>query len=191
MELISSSEPQKSGRFLLRMPPELHVALHSAARASGLSLNTYCVRQLAAAGLRGTTDEDAISLVARAREVVGEALLSVVLFGSWARGEATPASDVDALLVVDSGLKLSRAIYRAWDARPITWRERRVDSHFTHFPLEAEFSGLWAELAVDGIVLCDRDWKLSAHLALIRRRIASGRLVRRVVHGQPYWKEAT
>lgn len=173
------------------MPSDLHVALHGAACASGLSLNAYCVRQLAAAGLRSTTDEDAISLVARAREVVGEALLSVLLYGSWVRGEATPASDVDALVVVDSSLELSRAMYRAWDARPITWRERRVDPHFTHFPIEAEFSGLWAELAVDGIVLCDRDWKLSAHLARVRRRIASGKLVRRVVHGQPYWAEAT
>ncbi|MCY4188977.1 MAG: hypothetical protein OXD30_10890 [Bryobacterales bacterium] len=54
----------------------------------------------------------------------------------------------------------------------------------------AECSGLWAEVALDGIVLWDRDWKLSAQLARIRRRIAGGRLVRRVVHGQPYWTEA-
>ena len=51
------------------------------------------------------------------------------------------------------------------------------------------FSGLWAEVALDGTVLFDRGWMLSARLARVRRAIADGRLVRRVVHGQPYWTE--
>ena len=174
------------------MPPALHAVLQGAApaRASGLSLNAYCVRQLAQAGLGVAGDEDATALLARARAVAGDALSAVVLHGSWVRGEATPASDVDALVVVESRLALSRALYRAWDAQPITWRGRRVDPHFVHPAPEGEVSGLWAELALDGIVLFERDWKLSAHLARIRRAIVAGRLVRRVVHGQPYWTEA-
>ena len=50
--------------------------------------------------------------------------------------------------------------------------------------------GFWAEVAVDGIVLFERDWRLSTHLARVRRAIAERRLVRRLAHGQPYWTEA-
>ncbi|MDE0126219.1 MAG: toxin-antitoxin system HicB family antitoxin [Bryobacterales bacterium] len=190
MGTISNSASKRSGRFVLRMPPELHATLHEAARTSGLSLNAYCVRQLAAAGVGGSGDADAMAVVTRAREVAGIALLAVVLHGSWVRGEATHSSDVDALIVVDSRLALTRALYRAWDERPVTWRARRVDPHFAHPPVDGEFSGLWAELAVDGIVVFEQDWRLSAHLARIRRSIAGGRLVRQVVHGQPYWTDA-
>ena len=182
-------ESPKSGRFVLRMPPALHAALHSAAHANGLSLNAYCVRQLEGLGLGVANDTEATSLVLYARAVAGEALSAVVLHGSWARGEACPASDVDALIVVDSRLPLSRDLYRAWDAQPITWRGHRVDPQFVHLPADGETSGLWAEVAVDGTVLFERDWELTPHLARIRRRIAAGQLVRRVTHGQPYWTE--
>ncbi len=187
---MSVGGSQKSGRFILRMPPVLHTALHRAARTSGLSLNAYCVRQLEAVDLGVASDEDVTSLVARARAVVGNTLSAVALHGSWVRGEATSASDVDALILVDSRMALSRALYRAWDAQPLTWRGRPVDPHFVHLASEGEVSGLWAEVAVDGLVVFERDWKLSAHLARIRRAIAAGRLVRRIVHGQPYWTEA-
>ena len=188
--MVSESESRKSGRFVLRMPSELHVSLHDAARASGLSLNAYCVAQLAAAGFGGSGDADAIAVVRRATEVAGGALTAVVLHGSWVRDEATSSSDVDFLIVVDSRLALTRALYRAWDAQPVTWRGRRVDPHFARPPVEGEFSGLWAEVAVGGIVVFEKDWKLSAQLVRIRRAVAAGRLVRRVVHGQPYWTEA-
>ncbi|MXY25757.1 MAG: toxin-antitoxin system HicB family antitoxin [Acidobacteria bacterium] len=190
--MTSTRAQPKSGRFVLRMPPALHTALDGAAQASGLSLNAYCVRHLAAAGLGAAGDEDAGALITRARAVAGDALSAVLLHGSWVRGEATPASDVDALIVVDSRLSLSRDLYRQWDAQPITWRGRRMDPHFVQPAAgEGQFSGLWAEVALDGIVLYERDWKVSAHLAKIRRAIAAGRLVRRVVHGQPYWTETS
>lgn len=188
--MMSISGSARSGRFVLRMPPALHAALHGAARESGLSLNTYCVRRLAAAGSGVAADQDAAALLTRARAVVGDALAAVVLHGSWVRGEAGPASDVDALLVVEPRLALTRALYRAWDAKPVTWRGRRVDPHFVHPAADEAFSGLWAEVALDGAVLFDREWMLSAWLARVRRAMADGRLVRRVVHGQPYWTEA-
>ena len=188
--MMSSAGSPKSGRFVLRMPPALHAALHDAARDRGLSLNAYCVRRLAAAWSGVAADQDAAALLTRARAVVGDALAAVVLHGSWVRGEAGPASDVDALLVVEPHLALTRALYRAWDAQPVTWRGRRVDPHFVHPAADEGFSGLWAEVALDGTVLFDREWMLSARLARLRRAIADGRLVRRVVHGQPYWTEA-
>lgn len=178
---------QKSGRFLLRMPPSLHTALDGAAQAAGLSLNEYCVRRLASAG---SSHDDAAALVARASSVAGSGLKAVVLHGSWVRGEATSASDVDALIVVDRRIRLTRALYRLWDAEPVTWQDRPVDAHFVHPAAEDTFSGLWAEVAIYGQVLFDCDGWVPKYLISVRQAIAEGRLVRRVVHGQPYWAEA-
>lgn len=188
--MTSPDTPGKSGRFLLRMPPPLHAALDGAARTAGMSLNEYCVRRLAAFGV-SIDDGDAVALVARAAVIAGDALAGVLLHGSWVRGYATPTSDVDVIVVVEPRVALNRALYRTWDEQPVTWREHPVDAHFVHPPGDDTLSGLWAEAAVDGLVLFDRGGQLSAALARVRRAIADGRLVRRVVHGQPYWTETT
>jgi hypothetical protein len=117
-------------------------------------------------------------------------LLGVVLFGSYARGEAGTASDVDLLVVVDQRVPLTRSLYREWDAGPVTWDDRRVEPHFVHLPQPtAVTGGVWAEAALDGIVLFERRMAVSRRLADVRRHVLSGRLVRRMVHGQPYWAE--
>ena len=188
--MTSHDTAAKSGRFLLRMPPPLHAALDGAARGAGLSLNEYCVRQLAAAE-PVAADGDAVTLVARAGGVAGGALMGVLLHGSWVRGDATPTSDVDAIVVVEPRVDLSRALYRTWDEQPVTWKGRPVDAHFVHPPRNDTVSGLWAEAAIDGLVLFDRRGHLSTALARIRRAVADGRLIRRTVHGQPYWAEAS
>jgi hypothetical protein len=171
----------------LRLPAALHSALQAAARTAGLSLNEYCARRLAGSGPALSVDADAAALVSRAAEVAGDALLAVVIYGSWARGDSTATSDVDALVVVDRRLGLTRAVYRTWDESPVCWQGRAVDPHFVHLPHGAFNAGVWGEVAIDGIVLFERDPRLSAHLARVRRAMAEGRLVRRVVHGQPYW----
>ena len=184
----SRSPSAKSGRFVLRMPGPTHAMLEAAARASGLSLNAYCVRKLTDVGLPGGLADEQV-FISRAAAIAGEALVAVILHGSWARGDATPRSDVDLLVVVEPRVAPNRQWYREWDGRPMTWQGRAVDPHFVHPPAEGALSGLWAETAVDGIVIFDRDRRISAALARIRRAIASGRLARRVVHGQPYWTE--
>ncbi|MCY4598455.1 MAG: toxin-antitoxin system HicB family antitoxin [Acidobacteria bacterium] len=188
--MTSHDTAAKSGRFLLRMPPPLHAALDGAARAAGLSLNEYCVRRLATAGL-STGDADAVALVSRASDVAGGSLAGVLLHGSRVRGDATATSDVDAIVVVEPRVDLSRALYRTWDEQPVTWQGRPVDAHFVHPPGDDTFSGLWAEAAIDGLVLFDRGGRLAGALARVRRAIADGRIVRRVAHGQPYWAEAS
>jgi predicted nucleotidyltransferase len=178
-----------SGRFVLRLSPDLHAALQTAAHRAGVSLNEYCVRRLSAPAPTMATDESALELLRRAQAVAGDALVGVVLHGSWTRGDATPASDVDVLVVVDTRVRLTRALYRAWDRAPVTWNGRTVDPHFVH-PLSKVASGFWGEVAIDGIVLFERDLRVSRALVAIRREIAAGRLVRRVVHGHPYWTAA-
>jgi len=180
-----------SGRFVLRIDPSLHGALREAARAMGVSLNEYCARKLAAPSPESAGVDLATEAVRRAAEVVGEGLIAVAAFGSWARAELHDESDVDLLVVVEEDTELSRNLYLAWDEAPIRWRGHRAEPHFVHFPDPGRtLIGLWAEVAIDGIVFFARDLRLSRLLAGVRRDIAAGRIIRRVVHGQAYWTEA-
>jgi hypothetical protein len=157
----------------------------------GASLNDYCARKLAApigslAGWQGATEA-----VLRAASLVGDALVGVVGFGSWARAEMSEASDVDLLVVVDDGVALTRDLYRRWDEAPLSWDGHPVEPHFVHLPrVGGRVAGLWGEVAVEGVVLFTRSLELPLSLARVRQDISAGRIVRRVAHGQPYWVEA-
>lgn len=185
VKLRSASEP--SGRFVLRIDPGLHAHLRDAARQSGVSLNEYCANKLA---LADTPIGPASELVKRATSLFGEYLVGLLAFGSWARDELAEGSDVDVLVVLDSSVTLTRDLYRAWDAEPLRWNTRPIEVHILRLPPSgARLSGVWAEAAVDGVVLYDRDLSLSRRLVEIRRRIVAGEMVRRQAHGQPYWVE--
>ena len=178
-----------SGRFLLRLPTGLHAALRAAARSAGLSLNDYCLRRLAAPGPRLDLHQLAPA-IQRAAEVAGAALVGVVAFGSWARGQAVVTSDIDLLVIVDPAFELTRSVYRQWDETPLVIDGRPVESHIVRLPpSEAAITAVWAEVAIDGIVLFERGLQVSSHLAHVRRAIVAERMARRVVHGQPYWHE--
>lgn len=180
---------QPSGRFVLRIEPGLHASLREAAKVAGMSLNDYCRTKLALpvgsiAALAG-----AAALLQRASALLGDDLCGLVAFGSWSRGEAGPSSDVDLLIVIDAKRPLTRKLYRDWDGEPLAWNGRPIEPHFVHLGEGTEVGTVWAEAAVDGIVLFERELSVSRRLAAIRRQIAAGRLVRRVIHGQPYWAE--
>ena len=181
-----------SGRFVLRTPPAVHGALRRAARQAGLSLNEYCVRRLAAPATERASDAPAV--VAWASDEFGDAVCGVVVYGSWARGEKTSESDVDVLVVLDASVALTRDIYRKCDAASLSWDGHLVQIQIVGVPGADRVAGggLWPEIALDGIVMFERDVELSRRLVAIRRAIADGRLVRRTAHGQPYWttKEA-
>ena len=60
--------------------------------------------------------------------------------------------------------------------------------HFVHLPPRAAaVSGLWAEVATDGLILFERRLVVSRHLANVRRRLLDGELSARVADGQRYW----
>jgi predicted nucleotidyltransferase len=190
-QLAPEIRAEASGRFVLRLEPRLHAALREAAKAAGLSLNDWCVRRLAAPGCDPGALPDAGRVVLKAARILGDGLVGVALFGSWVRGEATAGSDIDVLLVAEASFPLTRSLYGAWDESPLEWGGRPVEPHFVHLPAEGERSGgLWAEVALDGVVLFERGLLLSRHLGALRRAIASGRLERRLAQGQPYWVEA-
>lgn len=186
-----------SGRFVLRVPPELHRRLRDRARSEGKSLNALCVRVLEA----GLSDDSATAnrtvpgldpglLETVAKEWAGD-LVGVALFGSAARGDATEASDVDLLVVLDTTVRIERSLYDRWD-RVVRLRERptddRVSPQFVALPLSQEDAGgIWLEVAREGIVLLDRDGRLARFLIALRDFIATGSVSRKTVHGHPYW----
>lgn len=175
-----------SGRFVVRLDPGLHSRLREEARDAGISLNDLCVRKLSPPG--ASLPGPAQAAVRRAADVAGNALLGVVAFGSWARGEMVDTSDVDVLLILDGTQEIHRDLYRSWDETPVSWDGRPVNPAFVHLPPpDAPMSGFWAEVAVDGIVIYERDLLVSNRLAEFRREIASGTIERRHSHGHPYW----
>ncbi|NDE18019.1 toxin-antitoxin system HicB family antitoxin [bacterium] len=182
------------GKFILRVPPELHERLKDGARRAGYSLNGYCARILtsgcAEPDSRPTGADAAFvrELVTRAKNVLGDTLTGVVIHGSWARGEAGDASDIDVMLIVDTGVAVTRSMLARWDGQPMTHEHRPVEAHIVSLPGPAHpVSGIWAELSIDGIVVFERDFRVSRVLAHARSEIAEGRLQRRHSHGQNYW----
>lgn len=129
-------------------------------------------------------------VVGRATALLGDALVGVVLFGSWARGQQTISSDIDVLVVAGRDVPITRALYRRWDEQPIVWKQHAVEPHFAQLPDSSRLpSGFWAEVASHGRVLLDARGHVAAYLAAVRDIVASGRLCRRKVHGHPYWVE--
>ncbi len=191
MALVDSGPREPSGRFVLRVDPRLHDALRRLARERGLSLNAYCVRRLSAC-LTAKVADDGECTVRRAEQLFGDDLIGLVVFGSWARGEAGDRSDVDVLVVLEPTVQLTRELYRRWDEEPVLWSDRSVEPHFVHLPgPEAVVRGVWSEVALDGIVILERGLRLSRWLIRVRGLILSGRMARRTVHGQPFWVEAS
>ena len=185
---MSAAVAPASGRFVLRLDPGLHAVLRAAARDAGLSLNEYCARKLAAPLGNLVELEEATAIVKRAAMLYGDRLLAVAAFGSWVRGEHRPDSDADVLVVLDQGVVLRRHLYDDWDGEPLTLGGLPVEVHLVHPPVDPRrASGLWAEVALDGVVLFERRLVLSRLLARVRRGILAGRVVHREAGGQTYW----
>jgi hypothetical protein len=180
------SEDRPSGRFVLRIDPDLHASLREAAKKAGVSLNELCSRSLTLPPV--LLPDGILDGVRRARDLLGEDIRGVVAFGSWARDELVEGSDIDLLIVLDPECRIDRSLYRAWDRLPLAWAGYSIEPHFVHLPEEGRrITGLWAEVSIDGIVLFDAELSLSRRMAEIRRRIASGEVVRRWEGGHPYW----
>lgn len=179
---------KSSASILLRTEPELHRRLIRRAKALDISLNELCSRRLSVPSLLETSSLSHLRTVIRDVEtLLGRELLGVVLYGSQARGEASTGSDWDVLVVPSAAVVLDRGLYRRLDQLMDPTLER-VEVHFAHLPAKThEAAALWGEIALDGIVLCERDLALSQHLARVRRDIAAGVIVRRTAHGQSYW----
>ena len=171
---------------MLRLEPELHALERVEAAAAGMSLNDRCARTLAAPGAAGIDGLAEVVLAIRVR--LGESLVGVVAYGSFARDALAAGSDLDLLVIVKADVPITRSLYRTWEGVVPSWHGRDIDLHFVHLPeAGGHVSGTWAEVAVGGIVLFERDLVVSRRLIDFRLRIAAGELVRKRSQGQPYW----
>lgn len=187
----SRQSAPRIARVLLRLPAELHRALVKEAADQSLSFNEFCVRRLASPTDAREMSSARTLVVTRATEVYGDRLMGVLVLGSWARGDAAAASDIDVLVAIDPATPLTRDLYRAWDLDPLVCEGRAVDVHVIHpSPAGAVPSSVWCEAAVDGLVWYDRDGTIASRLGEVRRTIAEGLVLRGFAHGQPYWKGA-
>ena len=175
-----------SGKFIVRIPKPLHLALKLEATRRGCSQNDLCVSRLALPSAVEALPSHIAKPVHFLAELAGARLAGIVLFGSWARGDNTDASDIDILVILEAGTKISRDLYRDWEA----WdsADAQIEPHFVALPtLEERVSGLWAEVSLDGIIVFDRDLTVHRYLQHVRHLIAAGKLTAKRAHGQNYW----
>jgi len=174
----------------VRIPPDLHEQVRRHAYEHGISLNACCKQALeeylapempAGHGVAGPEQ----GWVRTATTLIGEDLAGVVLFGSFARGEAMTHSDIDLLIVTEPSVPLNRALYARWDS---VSSDAAISPHFVHLPGKVfEAGSLWYEMAIDGIVLFEKDGMITGFLQTVRRAIADRLIERRDAYGHGYW----
>lgn len=123
------------------------------------------------------------------KEAMGERLLAVALFGSVARGEATPESDIDLLVLVSEGpwgaLEECLQVRRVVEPGPLPRISPLVA---TPQQLRQNFLIL-LDVADEGIVLHDPQGLLADLLARLRCRLREwGSRKVRLPDGSWYWE---
>jgi hypothetical protein len=124
-------------------------------------------------------------------KLLGDELVGLVLFGSWARGEAREDSDVDVFVVLKSlrGVEARAAVYKVVSrsvGRAVTLVDARADELFKD---ELELTPLLLNILVDGIVVYDRTGKLAELAAKARQLVEAEGLVKyRTPDGKYGWK---
>ena len=129
----------------------------------------------------------------------GDRLIAVAIFGSWARGSATPASDLDVLVVAEP-LPPSR-MKRVREFRPVDEATRSVRSRAWAdegpeiglspvFKTPAELaagSPLYLDMTLWSVVLLDRGGVLGSFLAGLRERMKALGSRRVPFKGGAFW----
>lgn len=175
---------QKSGKFVLRLPSELHQAVCLEADRQGCSLNQWITQRLATS-LGKTAHSEVVDLI---KAAFGEQISGVMLFGSTARGESHASSDIDLLLVLKPSIKLNRTFYSKWDEDVGPHVASSYSPHFVEWPKDIlKIGSLWLEVASEGEFLDCESPELRQALHRIKQMIASGRFIRKSSSGSVYW----
>ncbi len=133
-----------------------------------------------------------------AEEVLGENLVSLALFGSVARGEAGPESDIDLFLVcrtLPRGMPKRHRFLEPIRARlqeelEELWREG-VYADFTELPYTQEearhFHWVYLDMLEDAVILVDRGDFLKGVLEDLRRKLEKLGARRHTLGRVRYW----
>ena len=175
-----------SGKFVLRIPQQLHRELKTSADQHGVSLNTWILNQLENSS--DTSDSDLLNLLPLLAKHFLDEMMGVVLFGSYVRGESRATSDIDVLIVLKSSSLIDRSLYRVWESKIADKVSRKLEPQFVSLPTgSAMASSLWLEVALEGHILYDKEDAVRKYLKHLREQIASGDYQRKTSHGHPYW----
>jgi predicted nucleotidyltransferase len=166
-------------RFLLRLNEITHQRLTRLAQQRGSSINQLC-NELIENGLSQGGTQDSQLLQSIQQTYADDGLMGVILFGSQARGDATSQSDIDLLFIFEPNTPINRKLYQKW-------KNDAYSVHCVSFPKdEARDSSFWFEIALDGKILWGAE-KLRPFLNEMKRKLSSGKYIRKLTHGQPYW----
>ena len=150
-----SKKINKSGKFVLRINPELHAELIKKASEREYSLNQYCKEVLG-----GKRDEGAslwLQELIRLLKKTGFQCEGVILYGSASRGEEREGSDYDLLVVLETGFEITSDLYREFDKKDSSFLPKNSSVQFALLPEDPESVGsLWLEVSLDGIILFDK-----------------------------------
>lgn len=127
-------------------------------------------------------------IVGAFKEHLGPDLIAIVLYGSWARGESRPESDMD-LLVIARNLPRDRFERVTYIHRPVVGRFQQRISVLAKEPGEFEgyFPSLYLDIGLDGIILYDPKGYMAGKLARIREIIEEAGLYRVRCDGELMW----
>jgi len=122
------------------------------------------------------------------KDHLGPDLIAIVLYGSWARGETRPGSDVDLLLIARH-LPRDRFERVTYIHRLVVGRFQRRISVLAKEPAEFEgyFPSLYLDIGLDGIILYDPKGYIAGKLARIREIIKEAGLYRVRRDGELMW----
>lgn len=201
---MSQKSRDPSGKFVLRMEPNLHSKIKAIAVERKESLNSVCLKlinaQLAQEQLQLQSQQPSeienvlnlsdLSLIKKLLKKIYSEALGLILFGSQSRQEQTKSSDIDLLLVLPTNFNLTRASYRAWDEE--IFQHKALDKYslnLAKLPNDSAnlSASLWLEMAIDGIVLIDNnELQISKFLVELRNQLLESHYTKKALAGQNY-----
>ncbi|NBY20469.1 toxin-antitoxin system HicB family antitoxin [bacterium] len=188
-----------SGKFVVRLSPQVHQQLKSESLKRGLSLNELCQERLSLpnqsrAQKTSPLPQSVLTQILDTAKKLELPIEGILLFGSFARGEQDESSDIDLLVILSPEKKIERTLYQEWDLAFSNYRfcgSHEITVHFVYLPEDLKKCGsIWLECALEGILIFElKDTKIQKKVLQIRNLIAQGRWRRKFAHGHPYWTE--
>lgn len=123
------------------------------------------------------------------KEYLGQNLISMVLFGSRARGDARDASDYD-LFIIAKALPMKPFRRKLFIRTPLRGQFEQKLCIIAKTPEEvlSTFPSFFLDLSLDGIILFDRDRFFENLQKKIGEIISQAGLRRRTDNGEYYWE---